>query len=39
VSAAYEPPTRPDLVLPTHEWPVTKCVDALVALLEQRGVI
>jgi bifunctional enzyme CysN/CysC len=39
VSAAYEPPARPDLVLPTHEWPVDRCVDELVALLEARGVI
>jgi len=39
VSAAYEPPANPDLVLPTHEWPVAKCVDALVALLEARGVL
>ncbi|MFM8290238.1 MAG: adenylyl-sulfate kinase, partial [Planctomycetia bacterium] len=39
VSATYEPPTQPDLVLPTHEWPVAKCVDALVALLEARGVL
>ncbi|NBW95798.1 MAG: sulfate adenylyltransferase subunit CysN [Planctomycetia bacterium] len=39
VSAPYEPPVAPDLVLPTHEWPVAKCVDALVHLLESRGVI
>jgi bifunctional enzyme CysN/CysC len=39
VSAAYEPPAAPDLVLPTHEWPVGKCVDAVIALLESRGVI
>jgi bifunctional enzyme CysN/CysC len=39
VSAAYEPPTDPDLVLPTHEWPVGKCVDAVLALLESRGII
>jgi bifunctional enzyme CysN/CysC len=39
VSAAYEPPAQPDLVLPTHQWPVDRCVDELVALLEARGVI
>jgi bifunctional enzyme CysN/CysC len=39
VSAAYEPPATPDLVLPTHEWPVGRCVDALVALLEERGIL
>jgi bifunctional enzyme CysN/CysC len=39
ISAPYEPPASPDLVLPTHEWPVAKCVDAVVALLETRGVI
>ena len=39
VSAPYEPPSTPDLVIPTHEWPVGKCVDAVVGLLESRGVI
>ena len=39
VSAPYEPPVAPDLVLPTHEWPVAKCVDALVTLLEERQVL
>jgi len=39
VSAAYEPPAKPDLVLPTHEWPVARCADAVIALLESRGVI
>jgi bifunctional enzyme CysN/CysC len=39
VSAPYEPPMKPDLVLPTHEWPVGKCVDAIVSLLDSRGVI
>jgi bifunctional enzyme CysN/CysC len=39
VSAPYEPPAKPDLVLPTHEWPVGKCVDAIVSLLDSRGVI
>ena len=39
VTAPYEPPAKPDLVLPTHEWPVGKCVEALVKLLESRGVM
>jgi bifunctional enzyme CysN/CysC len=39
VSAEYDAPSEPDLVLPTHEWPVGKCVDAVVALLEARGIV
>ena len=39
VSAPYEPPAQADLVIPTHEWSVAKCVDALVKLLESRGAI
>jgi len=39
VSAPYEPPANPDLVLPTHEWPVAKCVDAVIKLLQARGVV
>ena len=39
VSAPYEPPLQPDLVLPTHEWSVKKCVDAIMELLQQRGII
>jgi len=39
VSAPYEPPGKPDLVLPTHDWPVSRCVDALVQLLESRGAL
>ena len=39
VSAAYELPPHPDLALPTHEWPVEKCVDAVVSLLESRGIL
>jgi len=37
VSAPYEPPANPDLVLPTHEWSVGRCVEALLALVESRG--
>jgi bifunctional enzyme CysN/CysC len=39
VSAPYESPTKPDLVLPTHEWPLGRSVDAVLALLEQRGIL
>jgi bifunctional enzyme CysN/CysC len=39
VSAAYEPPAKADLVVPTHDWPVGRCVDAIVGLLEARGAI
>ena len=38
VSALYEPPENPDLVLPTHELSVTECVDKLFALLEEKNV-
>jgi bifunctional enzyme CysN/CysC len=38
VSAPYEVPSAPDLVLPTHEWPVSRCVDAVIQLLEERGI-
>jgi bifunctional enzyme CysN/CysC len=37
VSAPYEPPTSPDLVLPTHELAVAPCVDRLEDLLRKRG--
>lgn len=39
VSAPYEIPENPDLVLPTHEWSIDKCVDELIALLESRSAI
>jgi bifunctional enzyme CysN/CysC len=39
VSADYEVPASPDLVLPTHEWPVEKCVEKIVELLAERGLI
>ena len=39
VSAPYEAPLNPDLVLPTDQWPVAKCVDALLKLLGDRGAI
>jgi bifunctional enzyme CysN/CysC len=39
VSSPYEVPAAPDLVLPTHEMPVNECVDAILALLEERGLV
>jgi bifunctional enzyme CysN/CysC len=39
VSAPYDPPTNPDLVLPTHELSVDECVRRLVKLLEDKQVI
>jgi adenylylsulfate kinase len=38
VSAPYESPPQPDLVLHTDRQSVDECVDAILALLEQRGV-
>jgi bifunctional enzyme CysN/CysC len=37
VSAPYDVPAAPDLVLPTHELDVEACVDRVIRLLEQRG--
>ena len=34
ISAPYEPPLAPDLILPTHEWPLDQCVARLLALLD-----
>ena len=39
VSAEYEPPQSADLTLPTHEWDVDRCVDAIVELLGDRKLI
>jgi bifunctional enzyme CysN/CysC len=39
VSAPYEEPESPDLVLPTHELSVAECVDRLISLLQTRGII
>ena len=38
VSSPYEEPVEPDLVLPMHEWPVDRCVDTILQLLEERGI-
>ena len=37
VSAPYDVPAAPDLVLPTHELDVDACVDRVVRLLESKG--
>ena len=39
ISAEYEPPQSPDLVLPTHEIDVDKSVQQVMALLREKGVI
>jgi bifunctional enzyme CysN/CysC len=39
VSAAFEAPAKPDLVLPTHEIPVEESVRQIMDLLRQRGFI
>jgi bifunctional enzyme CysN/CysC len=36
VTAAYDPPAAPELVLPTHELSIEQCVDRLIELLHQR---
>ena len=39
VSAPYEPPQRPDLVLPTAELPIDECVERVLALIERQAVL
>ncbi len=39
VSFNYEPPAAPDLVLPTDQWPVERCVDRVMEYLAERGVV
>ncbi len=39
ISAPYDEPEAPDLVLATDRLSVDECVDQLIALLEQRGII
>lgn len=39
VDDPYEPPTRPELVLPTEMMSVEECVRACVAMLESRGLL
>jgi adenylylsulfate kinase-like enzyme len=38
VSAPYEPPAQPDLVLATDKLSVAQCVEQVLALLEGKGV-
>jgi bifunctional enzyme CysN/CysC len=39
VTAPYQPPDAPELILPTHELPPEACVEKLLALLADRGFI
>ena len=39
VSAPYEPPAKPDLTLATHEKSLSECVDAVLTLVESRGIL
>jgi bifunctional enzyme CysN/CysC len=39
VSSPYEPPTKPDLLLETDKLSVEACVERLLALLGERGVV
>ncbi|MGI9457998.1 MAG: sulfate adenylyltransferase subunit CysN [Aeoliella sp.] len=39
VSADYEVPVEPDIVLPTHELTYDQCAERVVKLLEERGVL
>jgi len=39
VSFDYEAPAAPDLVLPTDQWPVERCVDRVMEYLAERGVV
>ena len=39
VTAPYEPPAEPELVIPSHEWPLARGVEAVLGLLEARGLL
>ena len=39
VTAPYQPPLKPDLVIPSHQWPLARSVEAVLGLLESRGVL
>jgi bifunctional enzyme CysN/CysC len=39
VTAPYEPPAAADLVIPSHEWPLAKSMEAVLGLLEAKGVL
>ncbi len=39
ISSPYEPPENPELVVDTANLPIETCVDQVIELLEQRGII
>jgi len=39
VTAAYETPSEPDLVLPTDQWSVSTCVERVLELFKARGIL
>ena len=39
VSAEYEAPTAPDIILPVHELSIEECADRVIDLLEQQGML
>ncbi len=39
VSTEYQPPQNTDLTLPTDQWPVDRCVDEIMQLLDSRGIV
>ena len=39
VSAPYEEPSKPDLVLATDKLAVEECVEQILRLLEERGIL
>lgn len=39
IDSAYEPPENPDLVLQAGEWTVEECVQKVVQLLQDKGVV
>jgi bifunctional enzyme CysN/CysC len=39
ISAPYDPPTTPDLVLKTDKIPVAQCVEQILGLLAARGIV
>jgi len=39
VSAPYEPPVSPDLILDTESWTIEECTDACIELLKRKGIL
>jgi bifunctional enzyme CysN/CysC len=39
VSAEYETPTSPDVVLPVHQISIDECANRVIEVLEARGVL